>query len=708
MNPSPNAIRKTQINLIYGGEITRQHNIDLPEEIHGILEDEFPSKVSILIGSNGEFYATIKTLQEIYLFEPLSYFPQYAASRKVLAYRLGDVVLPNMSVSHDVFPQVPHSVAVNSNETSKRQKRSLNTKKKFCGLHFIADYMFFLNVGDSDFAKTVDIIVKAFSRVNEIFMSTDFIDADNANFTQSGFGFYIKGISIETSPTPEPKEVNNAKALLTKFSRRNFSSACLHHFLTFTRNPFGVLGMSWMAGPSSYHIGGICSPSNYVETREADGTSVFMAPNIGFTTYCDSEGSQVLSSVAELVTAHELGHSWGAPHDPDTAECTPSAEAGGRYLMYTYAVPGYSPNNYRFSPCSRRSIGRCLASRAALCFEERPFDGLPLSRCGNSRIDPGEQCDPGFRRSGEDLCCTSTCQLKPGAQCSPRNHQCCTPTCQLAEKGTLCAEPDPEVSPCLSAGRCDGQSPVCPGPLPISEVGRRCYEHGHCLNGVCTPFCSRLGLKTCICDKAEDSCLICCAFDIEMANGDRRMMCQPIAALSSFSLANETTPLSNGSWNLFQLPFSTDILNTSLEKYYFVTRENAHLAKDYETDLKKVVNFSELVTMHLENNRPCAVGICRNGLCVESKTQNVGRLWPLFLSTDGWTTLLWNNIVAVIVTLTLIVWIPLSCIVRLLDKKLREAQLKAVPVNLRTTSFNPHGAEHRDNHAPLLADHQNN
>lgn len=83
-----------------------------------------------------------------------------------------------------------------------------------------------------------------------------------------------------------------------------------------------------------------------METREADGTSVFMAPNIGFTTYCDSEGSQVLSSVAELVTAHELGHSWGAPHDPDTTECTPSAEAGGRYLMYTYAVPGYSPNNY--------------------------------------------------------------------------------------------------------------------------------------------------------------------------------------------------------------------------------------------------------------------------------------------------------------------------------------------------------------------------
>lgn len=76
------------------------------------------------------------------------------------------------------------------------------------------------------------------------------------------------------------------------------------------------------------------------------GGNVMLAPNTGFTSYCDSDGAQVLSSIAELVTAHELGHSWGAPHDPANPECTPSAEHGGRYLMYTFAVSGYSPNNY--------------------------------------------------------------------------------------------------------------------------------------------------------------------------------------------------------------------------------------------------------------------------------------------------------------------------------------------------------------------------
>ncbi|CDS41292.1 adam 17 protease [Echinococcus multilocularis] len=693
LNLSSTLIYKTELNLIQGDEIIR-HKVELPEELHGYLKNDADSKVNILIGSRDEFYATIKTDGEVYLFEPLSYFEQWSTSPKILAYRLSDVILPNISLSYDgLFPLAKYNQII-SNDRKMRHRRGLPPTKRFCGLHFVADYSFFAHVGSHDYAKTVDIIVKAFNRINEIFMSTEFIDVENGNDSQRGYGFYIKGISIETSPTPASHEVFSAKALLSSFSRRNFTSACLHHFLTFSKNPFGVLGMSWMAGPSVHHLGGICSSINYVDAGPEGKarSSIVLTPNTGFTTYCDSEGEQVLSSVAELVTAHELGHSWGAPHDPDTAECTPSAENGGRFLMYTFAVPGYSANNYRFSPCSRRAIGRCLASRAELCFEEKPFAGLPMSQCGNSRLDPGEECDPGSRvggAQGQDPCCTSICRLKPGAKCSPLDHQCCTSDCQLLKKGTLCAEPDPTVSPCLSAGHCDGKSPVCPGPLPLSDVGRRCYEHGHCLNGVCLPFCSRLGLRTCICDKADDSCLICCSFDLETANEERRSMCQPIVALASSSLVSESTPLQAGSWRLYQLPFSTRNVSGNEEKYFFMAGMDVEVPEGYEISYTMAGNTSELVKMHLEDNRPCAVGFCRSGVCVESKTQGVGRLWPLFLSTETMTTLLWDNIVSVIVTLSLIVWIPLSCIVRLYDKKLREAQLNAAKIATEAAGLAP-------------------
>ncbi|VDP06073.1 unnamed protein product [Schistosoma margrebowiei] len=144
--------------------------------------------------------------------------------------------------------------------------------------------------------------------------------------------------------------------------------------------------------------------------------------NTGWTTYVDYNGQQLVNALAELITAHELGHSWGADHDPDTDECNPAAISSGKYLMYTYSVSGYAENNGKFSPCSLRTIGACLVTRAPLCFEDSSaaFSNL----CGNSRVDEGEECDAG--RNPHDPCCSSECYFRTGAHCSPWNHGCCT------------------------------------------------------------------------------------------------------------------------------------------------------------------------------------------------------------------------------------------------------------------------------------------
>lgn len=47
-----------------------------------------------------------------------------------------------------------------------------------------------------------------------------------------------------------------------------------------------------------------------------------------------------------------------------------------------------------------------------MCFKERNS-----KVCGNSRVEGGEECDPGLLHLNDDPCCSSDCKFKPGAQC---------------------------------------------------------------------------------------------------------------------------------------------------------------------------------------------------------------------------------------------------------------------------------------------------
>ncbi|VDN12402.1 unnamed protein product [Dibothriocephalus latus] len=75
-----------------------------------------------------------------------------------------------------------------------------------------------------------------------------------------------------------------------------------------------------------------------------------MKVNTGYTSFADEKGQMLPGPTAMLITAHELGHSWGALHDQAGDECTPSDAKDGQYLMFPQAASGYSPNNYVGSP----------------------------------------------------------------------------------------------------------------------------------------------------------------------------------------------------------------------------------------------------------------------------------------------------------------------------------------------------------------------
>ncbi|KAF6778106.1 hypothetical protein AHF37_02608 [Paragonimus kellicotti] len=489
---------------------------------------------------------------------------------------------------------IPHSSGM-----ANRTRRQVNlSDKKLCTLTFIADHTFFENVGDRNVPKTTRLIIALFYRLNTLYQSATFLIDEEVEM--SGYGFLLGDIIIHESWTSRlghynaPSDVGGKTwtphALSDAFNRASFNRTCLAHLLTY--RPFmGVLGRAWMA---SSHLGGICSPS----VKQGD---LMIHTNTGWTTYVDHSGRRLLNAMAELITAHELGHNWGAAHDPDTTECSPPALSRGKYLMYAHSVAGFAENNYKFSPCSRRTIGATLAVRAPLCFVESSQTGY--SRCGNRRLDPGEECDTGMGQ--DNRCCSASCKLRPHARCSPWNHECCTADCQIATASTVCAERR-SSNPCLGPGRCDGLSVHCPGPTLLSNVA--CAEHGQCVRGQCVPHCLRHGLETCICDAAEESCYICCQFP---EADSQSFLCKPVMLLHNDTSFERT--VGRYSFVPDRSPPGTPISTVV-----------GHLS------VRKRSNITKHVFLHLEDYRPCATGYCMQGKCQLFKQNSILRFQGLY------------------------------------------------------------------------------
>lgn len=593
-----------------------------------------------------KFTARIFSDSGVYVVEPLSLYKEYYGNDSMLIYQLKDIETTLLSNEAQYFID-PLITLRNANLPVLRNhgKRTAtntmehNSAKKLCGLIFIADYAFYVNIGDKSGPKTTKYIIKLFDRLNLLYLSAKFLDDHFGEMT--GYGFFLQEIIIHESLNSTFGHYNaaldvdgkqwTATALLQAFSRASLKPTCLAHLLSYKRIAEGILGMSWLASSEPKKLGGICSQP----FRQMNGM-IYL--NTGWTTYVDYSGQQLVSILAELITAHELGHSWGADHDPDTNECNPTASSHGKYLMYTYSVSGYAENNGKFSPCSLRTIGACLIARAPLCFVE-PSMAL-LNLCGNSRLDDDEECDAG--RIPNDPCCTSDCRLRKEARCSPWNHGCCTPNCQIAPEHTVCAQPS-SSNPCLGHGECDGNSFVCPGPKLLS--GGLCDEYGQCHRGKCRPFCELIGLETCICDNVEHSCYICCLYPMLNPQTNENKTCHPVLLTNknvSFLTRNLHSPYvtTNG-----QVQLRLPLLSTSFSS---------------ELDVKYINNITYFI--YLQDYRPCLNGYCRLGKCIASRTRRISRFWALvyYSKQKNFGNFLWDNLIWTIIVSSLIIWIPLS------------------------------------------------
>ncbi|XP_025085770.1 ADAM 17-like protease [Pomacea canaliculata] len=455
---------------------------------------------------------TVYFPNEIYFTEPSWRHLPSSSGWDLISYRLSDVNSNHTGPFSDPLTllQRPSSdESVSSDEQHQRfsrirQKRQRYGLNKKCSLRLVADYSFYSQYARTSASEAIKIMVSSIEEVNRIYNHTEWKTPDSL-----GWGFVIKQVLVHTEyskgPSRGPFSYNyevdhwNTSDKLDAFSHHSdIIQFCLAHLFTHTlfKDSHGTVGLAYLG--NRFGVGGICSMSmDDMYTRTGWTTSVY------------GDNYTILGIQHKLITAHELGHNWGSPHDRE-GECSPSDQQGGRYIMYPSSSPKIQINSLRFSPCSIDSISRMLRSVSQRCFIESAEDKIP---CGNGVVDIREECDAGpDGLEGKDKCCSSICLLRENARCSDFNSKCCR-NCTTAPAETDC-KTDPD-NQCIESSKCDGFTFRCPPSVPVAN-GVACQDNRVCFEGKCLSSCEVLQEETgmtyepCQCQNDTSACKSCC------------------------------------------------------------------------------------------------------------------------------------------------------------------------------------------------------
>ncbi|XP_050543022.1 disintegrin and metalloproteinase domain-containing protein 10 isoform X2 [Daktulosphaira vitifoliae] len=413
--------------------------------------------------------------------------------RKVLVAVAGDEASSNLVVDDGTYDPFENR--------KKGLSPFVDNRKTTCMLYLQADHLFFEKYGREE--TCIEVMTRHVQRVNAIYRTTDF----NQDGRPDNISFMIKRVKVHSNPDPSYKFLGNygVEKFLEIFSEEDYDAFCLAYMFTYRDFEMGTLGLAWTGDLKN--AGGVCEKNGHYRGS-------LKSLNTGIVTLLNY-GKHVPSAVSHVTLAHEIGHNFGSPHDPEI--CTPGGD-DGNYIMFARATSGDKKNNNRFSPCSLTAINPVLNVKARStrgCFTEPQ-----TSICGNGVVEPGEECDCGWEEDCKDACCfpqrrysppeEPPCRLTPNSICSPSQGPCCTTECRL-KTGELCRNDNG----CRDASYCNGRTPTCPPSInkPNKTV---CNEEFVCYMGECTgSICLAYGLESCQCipspkDSPTKACELCC------------------------------------------------------------------------------------------------------------------------------------------------------------------------------------------------------